>query len=362
MWGGIIGGGLSLAGGLMGGSGAPKFPYSISGERNRMNFGQPTAEALGRGGFNLRNPGTFQPGDFMPLSGIQSQREFALGQGQSSINSMQDILARFGPGLMQGWQDSMYQGGAGGMAPGAQDLVKQAQANSAGIEEWLQRATQAASQGGVAAKQAAQGAFDRSVARGSADVAGALNARGLGSSTALGQQVSDTIIPNSMADLMASKAMAELTTAGRVSDANIAGAGIMGQRRGQEESLGLQCLLNDWSRRFDPGREMGYLQTLLGLEQMPGQMQANMFAQPSAMFASPASSAQMAGQGAGTQFVPGTAMGNIGGAMGNVGGNILNQYLSSLFKPQQGGVQSGTPGPNPWPGGPTSSMGKPWWG
>lgn len=366
MFGGLIGGGLSLGGALLGGSGAPKFPYSISGERNRMNFGNPTAEALSRPGFNLRNPRTFQDGDFMPLSGIQDQRMFALGQGQQAIGGMQDILSRLGPMLMQGWQDSMYQPGAGGMAPGAQDLVNTARTNTADVEQWIKNATAAAQGGGAAAKAAAQAAFDRSVSRGSADVASQLNARGLGSSTALGQQVSDTIIPNSMADLMSTKAMADLTTAGRLTDANLQGANIMSQRRGQEEGLGLTGLLNQWQRQFDPGRELGYMQTLLGLEQAPVGMQANLFAQPSAMFASPASSAQMAGMGAGTQFVPGTAMSNLSGMMGNIGGNVLNNYLAGLFSggnPQGGtsGAVSGTPGPNPWQGGPTSQMGKPWW-
>lgn len=368
-WGALIGGGLSLAGGLMGGSGAPKFPYSISGERNRMNFGNPSQQALTRGGFNLRRPQTWQDGDFMPLSGIQDQREFAVGQGQQAIGGMQDILNQYGPQLMEAWQNSMYQSGAGGMAPGAQDLVNTAKTNSADVEKWINNAIASATGGVQSAKGAAQAGYDQNIQALSGQIGSQMNARGLGSSTTVGQQVTDSASTQALPALMQAKAMAEMQGAGLSTNANLQGADIMSQRRSQEEGLGMTGLMNDWQRRFDPGRELGYMQTLLGLEQMPNSMQANMFAQPGAMFANPASSAQMAGQGAGTQFAPGSAMGNLSGAMGNVGGNVLNQYLASLFGGgnSQGGTsgavggQSGTPGPNPWQGGPTSGMGKPWW-
>lgn len=364
-WGGIIGGGLSLAGGLLGGGDKPKFPFKINAAKNQLAFGQPTAQAAGRPGFDMRAWRNFQPGDFMPLSGRESQREFAFDQGQQAVGGMQDILARLGPGIMEAWQNAMYQGGAGGMAPGAQDLVNTAKTNSADVEKWINNAIASASGGVQSAKGAAQAGYDQNIRALSGQIGSQMNARGLGSSTAVGQQVTDSASTQALPALMQAQAMAEMQGAGLTSNANLQGANIMSQRRGQEEQLGLQGLQADWARRFDPGRELGYLQTLLGLEQAPVSMQANLFAQPSAMFRDPATAAEVAGMGAGTQFVPSSTSGNLSGMFGNVGGNILNAYLGSLFGAQgaassQAG-QTGTPGANPWPGGPTAGMGKPWW-
>lgn len=326
-----LGLGSSLLGGLLGGNAIDNENNARNRVANLTNILSGLFDPQAALGSGFVDQTTFNalPQDLIGAGGFRGQALGALGDLQGTFGGLQQLLGgaeqqRLGD-LASGFQNFL---GASQQARNQQ--LGQFDQGTSAIQGLIDQATSGFQQ---SARAANQRTFDDTVRLQSQRLADSLSGRGLGSSSLLESGVASAIVPNALGGLLSANSAVDQAA----SQARLGGAGILGNRLAQRESVLGQSLGDELARRFGVFQQQAvglpetFLNRQIGAITTPAQFTASALAQPGAIYPQlasrlslPAAPSVFAAQG-------GQGIGNILTGTGLV---LQGGGLTSLFSPR----------------------------